>query len=163
MSDQPPSRAGRGFVGVISDTHGLLRPEALAALAGCAQIIHAGDVGRPEILTDLLRLAPVTTVRGNVDREPWAGSLPLHVRLSVNGTNILVLHDLHTLDFDPATAGYGVVISGHSHKPSVERKGGVLYLNPGSAGKRRFSLPVTLAKLKFGPEGAEAELIRLLE
>ena len=153
----------KSFIGVISDTHGLLRPEALAALAGCEQIIHAGDVGKAEILTELQRVAPLTTVRGNVDHGPWAEALPVQARLEVGGTQILVLHDLHTLDFDPAAVGIGVVISGHSHQPSVERKNGVLYLNPGSAGKRRFSLPVTLAKLEQGPDGPEAKLVRLLE
>ena len=151
-----------GFIGVISDTHGLLRPQALAALAGCGQIIHAGDVGKAEILTELRRIAPVTTVRGNVDLEPWAEVLPVQARLDADGMHILVLHDLHTLDFDPAAAGIGVVISGHSHQPSVEQKGGVLYLNPGSAGKRRFSLPVTLARLEVGPDGPMAKLVRLL-
>ena len=161
--DTRDGRATKGCIGVISDTHGLLRPEALAALAGCEQIIHVGDVGREEIVTELRRLAPVTAVRGNVDHGSWAEALPLQARLSVNGTNILVLHDLHTLDFDPAAAGFGVVISGHSHKPSIERKDRVLYLNPGSAGKRRFTLPVTLARLELGPDGVEAELVPLVE
>ena len=151
------------LIGVISDTHGLLRPEALAALAGCEQIIHAGDVGREEILSELRRVAPLTAVRGNVDHGAWAEALPQEIRLEMHGTGILVLHDLHTLDVDPVAARLDVVISGHSHKPLIERRSGVLYLNPGSAGKRRFSLPVTLAILALGPAGAEAKLVRLLE
>ena len=152
-----------GFIGVISDTHGLLRPEAVSALLGCEQILHAGDVGRHEVLLELERIAPVTVVRGNVDQGTWAEPLPMTARLRVHGTNLLMLHDLHALDFDPASAGFGAVIYGHSHKPSIERKGSVLFLNPGSSGKRRFSLPVTLARLELGPDGLEAKLVRLLE
>lgn len=149
-------------VGVISDTHGLLRPEALAALAGCARIIHAGDVGREDILAALRQIAPTLVVRGNVDREPWAEAWPGDACLSVGGKRIYVLHDLHSLDFDPAKASFDVVVSGHSHRPGIERKNGVLYVNPGSAGKRRFSLPITLAKLEIGAAGVEAEVIPLL-
>ena len=152
-----------GFIGVISDTHGLLRPETLEAIAGCEQIIHAGDVGKEEVLTALRQIAPVTAVRGNVDHGPWAEKLPEEVRLHVSGVTILVLHDSQALNVDPVASGLGVVISGHSHQPSIERQNGVLYLNPGSAGKRRFSLPVTLAKLEIGQAGAEATLVRLLE
>ncbi len=151
------------FVGVISDTHGLLRAEAVAMLAGSSQIIHAGDLGRPEILTALRRIAPTTAVRGNVDRDAWAAELPNEARLTINAVNIYVLHDLHLLSFDPAAEGFRVVVSGHSHKPFVEERGGVLYVNPGSAGKRRFSLPITVAKLEFWKDGVEAKLINLLE
>ena len=150
-----------GLIGVISDTHGLLRPEAAAALAGCGQILHAGDVGRSEVLVELARIAPVTAVRGNVDRGTWADALPLEARLCIEGTNILMLHDVQTLRLDPAAAGFGAVIFGHSHRPSIERKGNVLFLNPGSAGKRRFSLPVTVAIVEMGPEGTHAKLIPL--
>ena len=151
------------IVGVIADTHGLLRPEAVRALEGCSRIIHAGDVGPKMILEDLARIAPVTAVRGNVDREPWAlRELPEEARLTVEGANVYVLHDRNALAFDPAAAGAGVVVTGHSHKPLIERVNGVLYVNPGSAGKRRFSLPITLAKLEFSPAGVEARLIGLL-
>ncbi len=149
-------------VGVISDTHGLLRPEAVAALAGSTHIIHAGDVGPEDILQALRGIAPTTVVRGNVDRESWAESLPEHVRLSIGGRSIYVLHDLHALDFDPAVEGIEVIVSGHSHQPKIERRGGVLYLNPGSAGKRRFRLPITLARLEIAEECVDAKLIHLL-
>ena len=151
------------FIGVISDTHGLLRPQAVAALAGCDHIIHAGDVGRPEVLTELRRIAPVTAVRGNVDLGSWAESLPPAAHLVVHETKILVLHDLEDLKLDPAVAGFSVVIYGHSHKPSLEHRKGVLFLNPGSAGRRRFSLPVTLARLDLEQTGVAASLVRLLE
>lgn len=149
-------------IGVISDTHGLLRPEAVSALADCAQIIHAGDVGKEEILTALSQIAPLVAVRGNVDREPWTEKLPTDAFCIIGGVKIYVLHDLHELSFDPASIGCGVVISGHSHKPFIERRGGMLYLNPGSAGRRRFSLPVTLAKLEIERSHVEARLIHLL-
>lgn len=151
------------WIGVISDTHGLLRPEALAALRGCSHIIHAGDVGKEILLRELEQIAPVTAVRGNVDREPWAERLPEEARVSFGGAEILVLHDLHTLRFDPAAEKIAVVISGHSHRPVVEKRDGVLYLNPGSAGKRRFKLPVTLARLEHGAAGPVATLVPLVD
>lgn len=137
----------RPVVGLISDTHGLLRPEALAALAGCDLIIHAGDVGAPEILDALRALAPVVAVRGNVDTGVWARALPETEVAEIGDVCIYVLHDVNELDLDPAAAGFGVVVSGHSHRPGSEFKGGVLFVNPGSAGRRRFRLPVTVARL----------------
>jgi putative phosphoesterase len=151
----------KGFVGVISDTHGLVRPEALDALAGSELIIHAGDVGGPEVLEALGRVAPVVAVRGNNDRGEWAGSLPEYEALEVNAAYIYVLHDLKELDISPAAAGFRVVVSGHSHKPLAEERRGVLYLNPGSAGPRRFKLPVTLARLRLSADDASAEIINL--
>lgn len=135
-------------IGVISDTHGLLRPEAVAALAGVDQIVHAGDVGDPEILAALAQIAPVTAVRGNVDGGPWADALASTEVLELGDVSIYVLHILDALDLDPRAAGFQAVIYGHSHRPSAEHRNGVLYLNPGSAGPRRFSLPVSLARLE---------------
>jgi putative phosphoesterase len=131
-------------IGLISDTHGLLRPEAVHALEGSELIIHAGDVGMPDVLEALKQLAPVVAVRGNVDRGPWADALPL---TAVVEPGIYVLHDVKELDLDPAAKGYRMVVSGHSHKPSQTERAGVLYVNPGAAGPRRFRLPVTLARL----------------
>ncbi|HEV8247219.1 MAG TPA: metallophosphoesterase family protein, partial [Polyangiaceae bacterium] len=132
------------LVGVISDTHGLLRPEAVSALEGCHCIIHAGDIGKPEVLEQLRELAPVYAVRGNVDSGSWARALPAQRELEVRGKRLYVLHDVSELDFEPATRGYAAVISGHSHQPRQELREGVLYLNPGSAGPRRFKLPIAL-------------------
>jgi uncharacterized protein len=134
-------------VGLISDTHGLMRPEALAALAGSAHIVHAGDIGDPAVLEALARIAPVTAVRGNNDQGPWAKRLRERETLEIAGTRIYVLHDLAQLDLDPAAAGIDVVVSGHSHRPAQERRGGALYVNPGSAGPRRFKLPIAVARL----------------
>lgn len=153
-------RAG-GFVGVISDTHGVVRAEALEALAGSGLIIHAGDVGGPEVLEELGRVAPVVAVRGNNDRGAWAEALPEYEAVEVNGTFLYVLHDLKELDIAPAAAGFRVVVSGHSHKPLVEERRGVIYLNPGSAGPRRFKLPVTVARLNLSGADADAEIIQL--
>ena len=130
-------------IGLISDTHGLLRPRALDALAGSDLILHAGDVGAPAILDALGRIAPVTAVRGNIDQGDWALALPPTAVVA----GIYMLHNLRDLDLDPAAAGYRAVVSGHSHKPRSYRQNGVLYVNPGSAGPRRFRLPVTLARL----------------
>ena len=149
------------LVGVISDTHGLVRPEALRALRGAELILHAGDVGAPEVLTALRTIAPVFSVRGNVDREDWARNLPKTRTVEVGGYTIYLLHDLHILDLDPAAAGFRAVISGHSHHPGTEQRNGVLYLNPGSAGPRRFRLPVSVALLKIGREFLEARLVEL--
>ena len=150
-------------IGVISDTHGLLRPEAVTALAGCAQIIHAGDVGTEEVLVALQSIAPVAAVRGNVDHGKWAEVLPTEMCLQIGGCKIVILHDLHDLSSVVAAKEADVVISGHSHKPAIERLGRVVYLNPGSAGRRRFSLPVTLAKLIIADTGPAVTLIQLLE
>jgi len=150
------------MIGIISDTHGLLRPEALAALRGASHIIHAGDVGAPEILTALQAIAPVSAVRGNVDRGEWAQSLPVTVVVEAEGSLLYCLHDLGALDLDPAAAGLAVVISGHSHQPHIERRGGVLFINPGSAGPRRFKLPITLARLHPVAGQLDAELVTLV-
>jgi putative phosphoesterase len=136
-----------GRIGLISDTHGLLRPEAVRALAGSELIIHAGDVGAPGILEELRRIAPVVAVRGNVDRGEWAKALP---ETAVAAPGIFVIHDVHDLQVDPAAAGYRAVVSGHSHRPSRTERGGVLYVNPGAAGPRRFRLPVTVATVDIG-------------
>ena len=135
------------IVGVISDTHGLLRPEALAALRGADYIIHAGDIGDPAILTQLGKLAPVTAVRGNADREGRAKKIPATNVLEVHGMTIYILHNLNELDLKPEAAGFGVVVYGHTHVAKAEKKNGVLYFNPGSAGPRRFRLPVTVGRL----------------
>ena len=139
------------MVGIISDTHGLLRPEACARLAGVDHIIHAGDIGRPEVIAGLRKLAPTTAIRGNIDTGRWAKDYPHIARLELGGRSIHVLHDLKDLDFDPAAAGIDVVVSGHSHRPKIETVGSVLYLNPGSAGPRRFTLPIALATLELAP------------
>ncbi|MGA1984855.1 MAG: metallophosphoesterase family protein [Candidatus Sulfotelmatobacter sp.] len=135
------------IIGVISDTHGLLRPEALEALRGSQHIIHAGDVGAPEILDELATIAPVTAIRGNVDKAAWARRLPETEAVEIGGVLIYVLHDLKQLDLKPEAAGFKVVISGHSHVPRQETRDAVLYFNPGSAGPRRFKLPVTVGRL----------------
>jgi uncharacterized protein len=149
------------LVGVISDTHGLLRPQALDALAGSDLIIHAGDVGKPEVLDALRALAPVHAVRGNVDRGAWAARLPMTEVVEVGEHLLYVLHIIDDLDLDPPTAGFAAVIYGHSHKPSIETRDGVLWLNPGSAGPRRFDLPVSLAKITVADGELRPELITL--
>ncbi|MBK3759867.1 metallophosphoesterase family protein [Stutzerimonas frequens] len=148
-------------IGLISDTHGLLRPEAVAALQGCAQIIHAGDIGKPQVLDGLRAIAPLEAIRGNIDTADWAQVLPERLDLRIGGLTLHVLHDLKQLDIDPLAAGVDVVIAGHSHKPKVERRDGVLYVNPGSAGPRRFSLPISLALLELNDDQAQVELISL--
>jgi hypothetical protein len=146
-------------IGVISDTHGLLRGSALAALRGCDPIIHAGDVGDPAVIEALSKIAPVFAVRGNVDRADWARVLPATACVEIEGRLIHVLHDIADLDLDPAAAGFHAVIFGHSHRPSVETIAGVLHLNPGSAGPRRFDLPVTLAHLTFARGELSAKIV----
>jgi uncharacterized protein len=153
---------GGWLVGVISDTHGLLRPEAVAVLAGCHLIVHAGDIGSPTVLAGLRRIAPVVAVRGNVDIETWARDLPESEVAEVGDASLYVLHDLARLDLDPGAAGFAAVVSGHSHVPAVEERAGVLYVNPGSAGPRRFSLPVSLARLRVGGGAVTAELVTLV-
>jgi putative phosphoesterase len=150
-------------IGVISDTHDLLRPEAVSALAGVELIIHAGDIGNPQILAELAQIAPVHAVRGNTDRGAWATDLPLNRVVEVGGVLIYVLHELYTLDLDPAVAGFSAVIFGHSHYPHLEHKNGVLYLNPGSAGPWRFKLPVSLAILEIQNRSLQPKLIKLLK
>lgn len=134
-------------IGVISDTHGLLRPEAVEALRGCDRIIHAGDIGSADVLDQLRLLAPVVAVRGNVDAGAWTRGLPISAFLELEGHTIHVLHILSDLALQPAQAGVGAVVYGHSHKPLIEEREGVLYLNPGSAGPRRFALPVSVARM----------------
>jgi putative phosphoesterase len=140
-------------IGVLSDTHGLLRPEVLPALAGVDHILHAGDVGNPDILEALGQLAPVTAIRGNIDTHGPCAELPPTAALELSGCLICMVHDIDELDIVPGAAGVRVVIYGHSHKPSAEMRDGVLYLNPGSAGPRRFNLPVTLALVDVAPDG----------
>ncbi len=168
-------------VGLISDTHGLLRPQAVEALQGVHRIIHAGDIGseettRPsraspsgptrrsssEILAALRAIAPVDAVRGNNDRGPWAARIPTELTLEVGGVAVHVLHNLKELELDPVRAGLKVVIAGHSHKPDVREQGGVLYVNPGSAGPRRFRLPVTVAHLHIASGSASARICYIL-
>jgi len=148
-------------LGVISDTHGLVRPEALAALAGVERIVHAGDIGDREVLDALGRVAPVTAVRGNNDRGRWAADIPETEVVEVGGVSLYLLHDLHELDLEPRAAGFAAVISGHSHQPRIEERDGVLYLNPGSAGPRRFKLPISLARLTIAKRRVNAQLVTL--
>jgi uncharacterized protein len=149
-------------IGLISDTHGILRPEAVTALAGSDLIIHAGDVGKPEILEDLRHVAPVVCVRGNIDKGAWADVLPLTAAVEIRSGWMYVLHDVHQLDLDPAVAGFHIVVSGHSHKPSRTERDGVLYVNPGSAGPRRFRLPTTVARLDLLRSPWQVEFIDLV-
>jgi putative phosphoesterase len=148
-------------LGVISDTHGLLRPEAVAALAGVERIVHAGDIGDPAILRDLGRLAPVSAVRGNNDRGDWAAEIPETEVVEVGGVALYVLHDVHELDLDPRVAGFAAVIAGHSHQPRQEERDGVLYFNPGSAGPRRFRLPVSVGRLTIERGHVRGALVTL--
>ena len=151
------------IVGVISDTHGLLRPEAVGTLRGSDYIIHAGDVGDAEILKQLNAIAPVTAVRGNVDREPWARKLPETQVLEAGGISIYVLHSVADLDLKPEAAGFAAVVSGHSHIPKQEVRNGVLYFNPGSAGPRRFKLPVSVGRLVIEGGKVRGEIMRIIE
>lgn len=144
-------------IGIISDTHGLLRPEAKRGLMGVDHIIHAGDIGRPEIVDALRRIAPVTAIRGNVDSGEWARDYPDTKLVCLAGRSIYVLHDLKTLKADPG-AGIDVIVFGHSHVPKINTVGRILYLNPGSAGPRRFKLPITLATLELTPDGMRPEI-----
>jgi putative phosphoesterase len=148
-------------VGVISDTHGLVRPAAMAELRGCDLIVHCGDIGHPAVLDALRELAPVRAVRGNNDTGGWAAGLPGDDVVEIGGQALYVLHDLGELVLEPAAAGFAAVLSGHSHRPLVERRKGVLFVNPGSAGPRRFSLPVALARLTLAPDACEARIIEL--
>ena len=147
-------------LGIISDTHGLLRPEAKDVLHGCTAIVHAGDIGKREVLEQLRELAPLTAIRGNVDT--WGEDLPQTAVLTLHGVRLYVIHNVNELEIDPRAAGYDAVISGHSHVPKAEDVDGVLYLNPGSAGPRRFKLPVCVAKLHIGDDGLKPELIELV-
>jgi len=149
------------ILGVISDTHGLLRPEAVEALRGSDRILHAGDVGAPEILEALAQLAPVTAVRGNVDTDAWTRSLPKTEVVEADGVSIYLLHDLGQLDLKPEAAGFRVVVYGHSHQPKIAEKNGLLYFNPGSAGPRRFHLPVSVGRLIIAAGKVQAESVEL--
>lgn len=149
------------MIGIISDTHGLLRPEARERLAGVDHIIHAGDIGGPEVIAGLRELAPTTAIRGNVDRGQWANDHPHTEWLTLGGRTIYVLHNLNELDLDPAAAGIDVVVSGHSHQPKIETVDSVLYLNPGSAGPRRFTLPIALAILELSGDALQPRIHQL--
>src|SRR5277367_5089077 len=149
-------------IGLISDTHGLLRPEAVEALRGSDLILHAGDVGDPEILAELRKLAPVIAVRGNVDTGEWAEALPLTEVISLGSARVYMLHILQGLDLNPAAAEVDIVVTGHSHKPGTTEKDGVLYVNPGSAGPRRFQLPVTVARLDLSVRPWKVEFLELV-
>ena len=149
------------LIGVISDTHGLLRPEAVDALRGSRHIIHAGDVGSPDILEKLFQIAPVTAVRGNIDKEAWARILPETEVIELGGISIYALHDLARLDLKPQAAGFSVVISGHTHRPQQETCDGVLFFNPGSAGPRRFKLPISVGRLVIEHGKVRGELVEL--
>jgi hypothetical protein len=149
------------IVGLISDTHGLMREEALRALQGSDLIIHAGDVGRPEILDTLRTVAPVVWVKGNIDEALWAEMWPATAVARAGPALIYVIHDIHDLDLDPVAAGYRAIVSGHSHKPGCTERSGVLYINPGSAGPRRFSLPVSVARLDLRPTPWKIDFIDL--
>jgi uncharacterized protein len=150
-------------VGLISDTHGLLRPEVMAALQGTDLIIHAGDVGRLDILAELQTIAPVVAIKGNIDTGDWAAELPETAIAEVNGESIYVLHDVHELTLDTAAAGCRMVVSGHSHQPGQTERDGVLYVNPGSAGPRRFRLPVTIALVDVSETKWRVSFVELLD
>ena len=160
-SEREPMTEKPLTIGVISDTHGLLRPEAVEALRGCDRILHAGDVGGFEILEALGKLAPVTAIRGNIDTSSWARALPATEVVEVAGISIYMLHDLRQLDLKPEAAGLHVVVYGHSHQPRIEEKNVVLYFNPGSAGPRRFHLPVSVGRLTIDAGKVRAELVEL--
>ena len=148
-------------IGLISDTHGLMRPQALKALAGSDLILHAGDVGKPEVLDPLREIAPLLVVRGNVDYGDWAEDLPMSEVAEAGGHLIYMIHILEELDIEPVAAGFSAVVYGHSHQPAISEKRGVLYLNPGSAGRRRFKLPVTVARLEILDGRLKPEIIEL--
>jgi putative phosphoesterase len=150
-----------GRIGVISDTHGLVRPEALGALKNSELIIHAGDIGKPEVLTALKSIAPVIAIRGNNDRDGWARKMPDILQLSVNDVRLYVIHNVNDLNIDPAADGFRAVISGHSHKPGIVKHDNILFLNPGSAGPRRFKLPVTLARMDIHQSQFRVKIVEL--
>jgi putative phosphoesterase len=148
-------------VGLISDTHGLVREEAIAALTGCRHILHAGDIDEPEVLVKLRKLAPVTVVRGNNDRGAWAAAIPVYDVVEFGAVSVYIRHDQAELDIDPRAAGFRVMMFGHSHKPLVETRDGVLFVNPGSAGPRRFRLPVTVGELLIAGDRVQARIVEL--
>lgn len=161
MASSNMAKAATTLVGVLSDTHGLLRPELLTALAGVDHILHAGDVGEPTILTQLATIAPVTAIRGNIDTHGPCAALPATEAIELAGCLIYMVHAREDLDLNPQAAGIGIVVYGHSHKPSIEHHHGVLYLNPGSAGPRRFNLPITYALLRIHNGHPQAEILPL--
>ncbi len=148
-------------IGLISDTHGLLRPEALAALADSDLLIHAGDIGKPEVVAALKKIAPLVAIKGNNDTDSWARHLPETKKITLGALKLYVIHNVKELSFDPAARGFRVVISGHSHKPVIQTKDNVLFVNPGSAGPRRFKLPICVGKLLVQGETVDAEIIEL--
>jgi len=148
-------------VGIISDTHSLLRPQAIEVLSRTDFIIHAGDIGSIDVIHQLREIAPVTAIRGNIDKGQWASEFSDDEVLEIDGRQIYIIHNLFDLDLDPVVAGFDVVVSGHSHKPSIERLNGVLYVNPGSAGPRRFSLPIAVAQLELKPETIDVRVVEL--
>lgn len=158
---QTNKNTNRHVIGLISDTHGLIRPQALAALEGVDGIIHAGDIGKPEVIVALKTIAPVAAVKGNIDSGVWATSLPNTKLVQVGGTRLFIIHNIKELDRDPVARGYQVVVSGHSHKPLVASRDGVLFVNPGSAGPRRFKLPIAVGKLFIQNGQVNAEIIDL--
>lgn len=149
------------IVGVISDTHGLLRPQALELLRGSDHIVHAGDIGAPEIVPALEQVAPVTAIRGNIDKQDWARGFAETEVVELAGLHIYIIHDAQALDLNPKAAGFAAVISGHSHRPHQQLKDGVLYFNPGSAGPRRFKLPITLGRLEISQGKVKGEILSL--
>ena len=157
----PRATSSPQTVGVISDTHGLVRPEAIEMLRGSDLIVHCGDIGAPAVLDALRAVAPVRAIRGNNDKGPWARDLPRDEVVEVGPYLLYVIHDLGELDLEPAAAGFTAVLSGHSHRPRVEQRGGVLFVNPGSAGPRRFTLPVAIARLVLAPGHCDARIVHL--
>jgi uncharacterized protein len=155
------STGARQVIGLISDTHGLLRPQAIAALAGVDLIIHAGDIGNPSVITELKKIAPVAAIKGNNDTGDWAKRLPEYRSVKVGQHRLYVIHNVHELEFNPAARKFRVVISGHSHQPVVAEKDGVLFVNPGSPGPRRFKLPVAVGKILVDGTNVRAEIIEL--
>lgn len=149
------------IVGVISDTHGLLRSQAIELLRGSDHIIHAGDIGSPEIIPELEKIAPVTAIRGNIDVQPWARKFPATEAAELGGFLIYLIHDVNDLDLNPKAAGLAAVISGHSHKPKQELRDGVLYFDPGSAGPRRFNLPISLGRLEITANGITPRVLEI--
>jgi len=160
MASYRPQQASTR-IGVISDTHGLLRPEAIEALAGSRLILHAGDIGKPEMLQELAAIAPIIAVRGNNDNGSWAETIPERETVEIEGVSIHLLHILKELTFDPKEKGVRIVITGHSHKPLIEEREGVLFLNPGSAGPRRFKLPISVAQLQLNGPSVDAKIVEL--
>jgi uncharacterized protein len=153
---------GQKVIGLVSDTHGLLRPEAIKALTGADLILHAGDIGTREVLERLQSLAPVVAVRGNNDRGDWANAIPERQVTQVGSVSIYMLHDLNEIDVNPVAADFQVVVSGHTHQPLIERREGVLFVNPGSAGPRRFRLPVSVARLVIDGSNVRGEVVALV-